>query len=103
MSDKEKGEQLMRNLSQFSPYFILNQTRSPRDISLGYSIKSVCHKYFGLKGEFLGHVDHDNAVWQSLRNRKHLLVEYPHSQLYAQLMNITRAITKKNEYLNKVA
>jgi flagellar biosynthesis protein FlhG len=99
----EDTSRLYQTLNNFSPSFILNQTRSHRDIALGGSINSVCRKYFGLNSQFLGHVDYDNAVWQSLRNRSHLLVEYPSSQLYAQLMNIARNITFSDQKIKKIA
>ncbi len=101
--EPEKAQKLYESLNSFSPHFILNQTRSSKDIGLGNSIKSVCRKYFGLNSQYLGYVDYDNAVWQSLRNRSHLLVEYPNSQLYAQLMNITRNITFSDQKIKKVA
>lgn len=92
---KEEGvNTLKEQIDQFQFNIILNQCRSYKDISLGNSIKSVSQKYFGLPAEFLGHVDYDNAVWQSLRARKHLLVEHPHSRLYTQLMQLSRKLAQ---------
>ncbi|MBX7230486.1 MAG: P-loop NTPase [Bdellovibrionales bacterium] len=88
--DLVAGQKLNRILKDLHLHVILNQVRTLKDTDLGPSIKDVCVKYFGLPFNYLGHVEHDNAVWQALRNRKHLLLEYPHSKVYAQMMNITR-------------
>lgn len=91
---EEENLSLKQQIDQFQFNIVLNQCRSYKDIGLGHSIKSVSQKYFGLPTEFLGHLDYDNAVWQSLRSRKHLLVEYPHSQLYTQLMQLSRKLAQ---------
>lgn len=90
--DPVNGARLQQQMQNFIFKIILNQTRTFKDVNLGSSIRSVSQKYFGIQADFLGHVDFDNAVWQSLRKRKHLLVEYPHSRLYSQLMHISRKL-----------
>ncbi|MEZ4870881.1 MAG: P-loop NTPase [Bdellovibrionales bacterium] len=75
--EPEKGPALTHILSRYKFDIILNQSRTFRDSSMGHSIQSVAKKYFGVPAEYLGTVDHDNAVWQSLRNNKHLLIESP--------------------------
>lgn len=91
---EEESQSLKQQIEQFKFNIILNQCRSYKDVGLGHSIKSISQKYFGLPSEFLGHLDYDNAVWQSLRSRKHLLVEHPHSQLYTQLMQMSRKLAQ---------
>lgn len=95
----DNGNQLKKVLSQLNFEIVLNQTRSPRDIDLGLSIQSVSHKYFGTQTSFLGSLEYDNAVWQSLRKRRHLLIEYPHSKLYAQLMSISRLMLESSSLI----
>ncbi len=94
--DTEKGQKLKSVISNLEFEIILNQARSLKDIDLGPSIQSVSRKYFGVPVSLLGHVEYDNAVWQSLRKRKPLLTEYPHSKLYSQLMNISRKLCGAN-------
>lgn len=88
--DPENGARLAQYMRYLEFNIILNQARTAKDADLGRSIPSVCNKYFGIPAQFLGHLDYDNAVWQSLRKRSPLLLEYPHSRLYAQFMAITR-------------
>ena len=70
--------------------------RTNKDVELGFAIQSVCQKYFGLNAHYLGHLDHDNAVWQSLRKKRPLLLEYPNSRLYTQILGITRDLVNPN-------
>lgn len=86
------GQRVVDVVSQMNFEIVLNQTRSQKDAELGASLQSVCTKYFGVNCNFLGHVDHDNAVWQSLRRKRHMLIESPQSKLYVQLMGIARRL-----------
>jgi flagellar biosynthesis protein FlhG len=77
----EAGLKIKNELSQFRPNLIINQVRSQADIDIGYSIQSICRKYFGIEMTFPGYLDYDQSVWQSVRKRKPLLIEYPNSRL----------------------
>lgn len=90
MQNPEAGALLTERISGFRPQIILNQTRSRADIELGHSMKSVCRKYFGVDAAFLGHIDHDNAVWQSLRKRRPIMIEHPYSSIVGQVMVIAK-------------
>lgn len=90
--DPENGERLAKLMSTLNIHIVLNQVRTMSEVALGPSIESVCRKYFGINAHFLGHLEYDNAVWQSLRKKRHLLLEYPHSRVYAQLLGIARTI-----------
>lgn len=91
--DPTNGERLRRLMDQMQFELILNQSRSFKDSELGPQMKSVCQKYFGVPCDLIGQLEYDNAVWQSLRKKKPLLIEYPHSRLYAQLLSISRRLT----------
>ncbi|MGE0763943.1 MAG: P-loop NTPase [Bdellovibrionales bacterium] len=91
--DVENGMRLQKLMSDLNCEIILNQVRSLKDADLGPSIQGVCTKYFGVPFNYLGHIEYDNAVWQALRKRRHLLTEYPHSRVYAQMMAITRRLS----------
>ncbi len=77
----EVGLRIKDELSHFRPNLIINQVRSQADIDIGYSIQSICRKYFGIEMTFPGYLDYDASVWQSVRKRKPLLIEYPNSKL----------------------
>lgn len=100
--DPTNGERLRRLMDQMQFELILNQSRSFKDTELGPQMKSVCQKYFGVPCDLIGQLEYDNAVWQSLRKKKPLLIEYPHSRLYAQLLSISRRLIV-NAHSKKVA
>lgn len=77
----QMGLRLKQEIARFQPAFILNQVRSQADIDLGFSIQSVCRRYFGIEMDYVGYLEHDAAVWQSVKKRKPLLMESPNSKL----------------------
>jgi flagellar biosynthesis protein FlhG len=77
----EIGLKIKNEMSLFRPNLIINQVRSQADIDIGYSIQSICRKYFGIEMTFPGYLDYDQSVWQSVRKRKPLLIEFPNSKL----------------------
>lgn len=88
------GEQLKKEMRDLHLKFVINQVRSKDDISLGFSMRSSCSKYFGITVEYLGYVEYDDHVWQVTKRRRPLLIEYPMScsargikKVAANLMN----------------
>lgn len=79
--NSEVGLRVKAEMADFRPNLIINQVRSQADIDIGYSIQSICRKYFGIEMTFPGYLDYDQSVWQSVRKRKPLLIEYPDSKL----------------------
>ena len=92
-ADSRAGARLQEKIAEFSPKIIVNQTRSRADVALGDSMTSVCRKYFGVNSQYLGHIDHDNAVWQSLRKRRPMIIEHPYSSIVGQFLAITKQLT----------
>lgn len=86
----EAGLRLQTKISDFQLQLLVNQIRTREDIEIGASMKSVCRKYFGIDADYLGYIDHDNAVWQSLRKRRPLMVEFPYSAIVGQFLRITK-------------
>ena len=85
------GMKIKNEMALFKPNLIINQVRSQADIDIGYSIQSICRKYFGIETTFPGYLDYDQSVWQSVRKRKPLLIEYPNSKL---VNNFDRIVTR---------
>jgi len=53
----EIGLRVKTEMSYFRPNLIINQVRSQADIDIGYSIQSICRKYFGIEMNFPGYLD----------------------------------------------
>ncbi len=92
----KEGAQLVELIKTFHIQVLLNQVRTRKDIEIGHSVKSVCRKYFGVEADFLGYIDYDNAVWQALRRRRPLVLEYPSSTLVGQFLKISKNLIKPN-------
>lgn len=75
---------------------IVNSCRSRLDEDLGYSMKSVCNKYFDFNIDYVGSIDFDNAVWQSVRGREPVLIEKPFTPLAGQFLSICKQLTNPN-------
>lgn len=88
----ELGARIRQELALFKPNLIMNQVRSQADIDIGYSIQSICRKYFGIEMPFPGYLDYDQAVWQSVRKRKPLLIEFPNSKLVTNFDRIVHRL-----------
>ncbi len=88
----ELGAKIRHELASFKPNLIMNQVRSQADIDIGYSIQSICRKYFGIEMPFPGYLDYDQSVWQSVRKRKPLLVEFPNSKLVTNFDRIVHRL-----------
>lgn len=86
----EKGTALELEMHKFRPKIIINQVRTQADIDIGFSMQTVCKRYFGLELDFIGYLDYDAAVWQSVKKRRPLILEFPHSRLVSNFDKIVR-------------
>jgi flagellar biosynthesis protein FlhG len=64
---------------------LVNQARDQADIDLGISMEHVCQKYFGFPAKSVGYLNYDEAVLKSLKNRRLLVSEFPHSMIDKRL------------------
>ncbi len=78
--DEEDAKRLIEETENFRPNLILNQVRSKKDIEIGFSIRSACHKYFGIRLHYLGYVAYDQEVSNSIRRRRPLILENKQSR-----------------------
>jgi flagellar biosynthesis protein FlhG len=77
---EEEAKKIVRETENFRPNLILNQARSKKDIEIGFSIRSACQKYFGIRLHYLGYVVYDQEVSHSIRIRKPLVLENTQSK-----------------------
>ncbi|KYG68870.1 ATP-binding protein [Bdellovibrio bacteriovorus] len=84
-------------LSSTPVRLIVNSARSQSNADLGHSIKSVCNKYYDLGIDFTGAIDFDNAVWQSIRSREHVLVAQPFTALAGQFLTTCKQLIDPEE------
>ena len=87
------GGKINTLMSELNFKIVLNQARTRADLELGHSLQSVCSRYFGFPCNYVGGLEYDNAVWQCLRQKQHLLLANRQSHLYAQLIAIARSLS----------
>ena len=105
--DLEIGDRLKKEMQSLRPKLVVNQVRAKDDITLGFSIRSSCSKYFGITLEYSGYVEYDEHVWRAARNRRPLVTEYPRSSSARGIENVAANLLKHEqinmEYLKGMA
>lgn len=86
------GDKLRELLLSLDISVVINQVRNPVDVDVGRAICSVCRRYFGTHMKYAGYLDYDNAVWKSVRSRKAVVREFPHSVLTNRIEKLTRTL-----------
>nr|BFD61208.1 P-loop NTPase [Bdellovibrio sp. CKG001]BFD64672.1 P-loop NTPase [Bdellovibrio sp. HM001]BFD68880.1 P-loop NTPase [Bdellovibrio sp. HAGR004] len=84
-------------LSSTPVRLIVNSSRNQANEELGFSMKSVCNKYYDLGIDYAGAIDYDNAVWQSVRVREHVLVAQPFTPLAGQFLATCKQLIAPEE------
>jgi flagellar biosynthesis protein FlhG len=94
-NNPELGSLLKSEIEKFKPRLILNQVRTQSDIEIGFSIKTVCKKYFGIDVDYLGYLDYDSSVWQAIRRKRPVMLEFPNSKLVSSIERLVDYLVKK--------
>lgn len=76
---------------------IVNSCRYQNHSELGYGMKSVCNKYYDLSIDFAASIDFDNAVWQSVKGREHVLFAQPFTGLAGQFLTTCKQLIDPEE------
>jgi flagellar biosynthesis protein FlhG len=90
--DSVEGARFVETMQAFRPRIIVNDVRTAEDIKLGFSVRSVCRRYFGLEAEYLGYVNHDDLVRRSVRARRPLVITDPRSDASIYMSRIARKL-----------
>jgi flagellar biosynthesis protein FlhG len=95
--DASAGKILKEQLYEFKPKVIVNQVRSNDDITLGFSMRSSCAKYFGIQVEYVGYIEYDDSVWRATRLSRPVMLEFPESKSARGVNRITSNLLKKEQ------
>jgi flagellar biosynthesis protein FlhG len=90
--DSAEGARFVETMRAFRPRLVINGVRTAEDIKLGFSIRSVCRKYFGIDADYLGYVNHDDEARQSVRARRPLVDLNPRSDAAIYVSRIARKL-----------
>ncbi len=72
----------------------VNQVRSQKDIDVGKSMEMIGQRYFGFQTRNCGYLNYDEAAWKSLRNRRLMMVDFPHSTLARRMNEVAGSVLK---------
>jgi flagellar biosynthesis protein FlhG len=99
----EAGMRLKAEIEKFRPKLIVNQARTQTDVDIGFSVKTVCKKYFGIELDYVGYLDYDSAVWQAVRRKRPLMLEFPNSRLVSSIERVVQYTLKRHgHYRNDI-
>jgi flagellar biosynthesis protein FlhG len=81
-----------QELARLEPCLVVGQTRLRADLELGPAMAAIARRFLGVSIDYLGHVEHDDAVWLSVRKRAPLLIESPTSKAARNIERVARRI-----------
>jgi flagellar biosynthesis protein FlhG len=99
--DQDKGLRLQEEMEKFRPVLVMNQVRNQADIDIGFSMKTVCKRYFGIDLDYVGYLDYDAAVWQSVKKRRPLILEFPQSKLVHHFDKIVHRLLNIDHHMDQ--
>jgi flagellar biosynthesis protein FlhG len=90
--DPGEGARFARAMRSFRPRVVVNGARSAEDIRLGFSVCSVCRRFFAIDAEYLGYVNHTDDARRSLRVLRPLVDAHPRSDAAVYFARIARKL-----------
>ena len=91
-SDRTRGEIAWSEATRLRHALVVNQTRVRTDLDLGASMSALTWRHYGLALDELGHIEHDDTVWLTVRRNKPLLVDAPTSKAARNIERIARRV-----------
>jgi flagellar biosynthesis protein FlhG len=79
-------------MGRITPRLVLGQTRLKSDLDLGPAMSMVAERFLGIPLDYLGHIEHDDAVWLTVRRRQPLLIDSPTSKSARNIERVARRI-----------
>ena len=75
--DPREAQRFLHALRQLRPRLVVNEVGSAEEIKLGFAVKSVCMKYFGMSADYLGYVNRDVTARRAVVARQPLVTAQP--------------------------
>lgn len=90
--DPEEGRRFTETMRAFRPRIVINGASTAEDVKLGFAVRTVCRKFFGIESEYIGYVNHDEKARQAIRVRRPVVDLYPRSDSAIYLSRIARKL-----------
>jgi flagellar biosynthesis protein FlhG len=79
-------------MARLHPRLVVSQTRVRSDLDLGPAMRALAGRYLGIDLDYLGYIEHDDAVWLTVRRRRPLLIDSPASKGARNVERIARRV-----------
>jgi flagellar biosynthesis protein FlhG len=89
-ADRSLAELAWAHAQAMRLQLVVNQTRVRTDAELGAWMSGLASRHYGVALDELGHVEHDDTVWLTVRRNKPLLVDSPTSKCARNVERIAR-------------
>ena len=90
--DRTLGEIAWAEANRLRHALVVNQTRVRTDLELGAWMSGLAWRHYGVQLDELGHIEHDDTVWLTVRRNKPLLVDAPTSKAARNIERIARRV-----------
>ncbi len=81
-----------QEMGRITPRLVVGQTRLKSDLELGPAMTMVAERFLGMPLDYLGQIEHDDAVWLTVRRRQPLLIDSPTSKSARNIERVARRI-----------
>lgn len=92
--DPEEGRRFAKSMRAFRPRIVVNEVESAEEIKLGFAVRSVCRKFFGIEADYLGYVNRDPAAREAVLARRPVIDVKPRSDAAVYLQRIARKLAE---------
>ena len=79
-------------LGRLHARLVVSQTRVRSDLDLGPAMRALAGRYLGIDLDYIGYVEHDDAVWLTVRRKTPLLIDSPASKGARNVERIARRV-----------
>jgi flagellar biosynthesis protein FlhG len=90
--DRTLAELAWNEATRLRMSFVVNQTRVRTDLEIGNQMSDLAARHYGVRLDELGHIEHDDTVWLTVRRNKPLLVDSPASKAARNVERIARRV-----------
>jgi flagellar biosynthesis protein FlhG len=91
-SDRSLAEIAWAEAQNLRVQLVVNQTRVRTDSALGEWMSGLASRHYGVVLDELGHIEHDDTVWLTVRRNKPLLADSPASKSARNMERIARRV-----------
>ncbi len=95
--DHHNANRLTKKIRALQLKLVLNYVKNYEDIEVGFSIRSACKKYFGIEFDYVGYINTDDHMMESVRIRSPILSEFPNSNSARCIENIANKLLTKEK------